>query len=154
MHSRETLIHFMEEKIPFNRLLGMKVDHMDVGEVIIRIPCNNDLTGDPFRPAIHGGVISTLADTAGGLAVFTKIQNDQTTSTVDLRVDYLRPGETSLDLRAKSHVIRLGNRVAATQTVVYQDTIERPVAVASAVYNVISIKEARPHISSTSEDEA
>jgi uncharacterized protein (TIGR00369 family) len=151
MYTEKTLIEFMESGIPFNRHLGMKVDHMAPGEVIIRIPTRPELIGDPFRPALHGGVTSALADTAGGLAVFTKIQSDQTCSTVDLRVDYLRPGETTMDLRAKSEVIRLGNRVAATQTVVYQDDIDKPVAIATAVYNIIEVKEARPHIGSESE---
>jgi uncharacterized protein (TIGR00369 family) len=151
MHDTDQLTQFMEQSIPFNRLLGMKVDHMAAGEVILRIPSRPELIGDPFRPALHGGVTSALADTAGGLAVFTQIQSDQTTSTVDLRVDYLRPGETTMDLLAKSKVIRLGNRVAATQTVVYQDDIDNPVAVATGVYNVIAVKEQRPHISIDSE---
>ena len=151
MHEKHTLTEFMENEIPFNRLLGMKVDHMAAGEVILRIPSRPELIGDPFRPALHGGVTSALADTAGGLAVFTRIQRDQTTSTVDLRVDYLRPGETTMDLLAKSTVIRLGNRVAAAQTVVYQDDIENPVAVATGVYNVIAVKELRPHISTESD---
>jgi uncharacterized protein (TIGR00369 family) len=151
MHEKHTLTEFMENEIPFNRLLGMKVDHMAAGEVILRIPSRPELIGDPFRPALHGGVTSALADTAGGLAVFTRIQRDQTTSTVDLRVDYLRPGETTMDLLAKSTVIRLGNRVAAAQTVVYQDDIDNPVAVATGVYNVIAVNELRPHISTESD---
>jgi len=140
MHSDDDLKYFMEKRIPFNEFLGMTVDHLGTGEVTMRIPCRSELTGDPFRPALHGGVISALADTSGGLAVFTRLHADQTTSTVDLRVDYLRPGEVDQDLISKSTIIRLGNRVAATQTVIYQSDPDQPVAVASAVYNVISLK--------------
>ena len=143
MHSHDKLKSFMEQKIPFNAFLNMKVDSLGIGEAIIRIPSRPELTGDPFRPALHGGVISTLADTAGGLAVFTKLEAQHTASTVDLRVDYLRPGNVTQDVIAKSTVIRVGNRVAATQTTVYQDDPGAPVAVAAAVYNVIRVKDSK-----------
>ena len=143
MQTLDTLKIFMEQKIPFNEFLNMKVDSLGIGEAIMRIPSRPELTGDPFRPALHGGVISTLADTAGGLAVFTKLEAHHTASTVDLRVDYLRPGDVTQDVIAKSTVIRVGNRVAATQTTVYQDDPDAPVAVAAAVYNVIRVKDSK-----------
>ena len=138
----------MEQKIPFNAFLNMKVDSLGIGEAIIRIPSRPELTGDPFRPALHGGVISTLADTAGGLAVFTKLEAQHTASTVDLRVDYLRPGAVDEDLYARATVVRAGNRVAATHTVIYQDNEDKPIATANAVYNVVTRK-TTPH---TTED--
>jgi uncharacterized protein (TIGR00369 family) len=129
---------FMEEQIPFNAFLGMKVTHLGDGEAEMMIPSRAELTGDPFRPALHGGVLSSLADTVGGLAVFTQVGRTRSASTVDLRVDYLRPGDVSVDIFAKARVIRVGNRVAATHTVVYQDDIDAPIATANAVYNMVS----------------
>ncbi len=152
MYSDDMLRHFMEQGIPFNAFLGMKVDHIAPGEVIIRIPSRPEFTGDTFRPALHGGVISTLADTAGGLAVFTRLEEFQVASTVDLRVDYLRPGEVDQDLIARSVVIRLGNRVAATQTTVYHTDPDLPVAVAAAVYNVIRLKDQSADIGTLMDD--
>jgi uncharacterized protein (TIGR00369 family) len=140
MTFNETLILFMEEKIPFNRFLGMEVVSIGEGEAIMRIPMQPHLTGDPFRPALHGGVISALADTVGGLAVFTRIDLGMAASTVDLRVDYLRPGRVDVDLYARAVVQRVGNRVAVTHTVVYQDDVDAPVATAAAVYNVVQLK--------------
>jgi uncharacterized protein (TIGR00369 family) len=140
MHNTDMITRFTEFGIPFNVFLGMQVDEADNGVAVMRIPARPELTGDPFRPAVHGGVISALADTVGGLAVFTRAEEDQAASTVDLRVDYLRPGNVDQDVIAKSTVIRMGNRVAATRTVVYQDDPESPIAMASAVYNVVLIK--------------
>ncbi len=140
MNAEDTkrLKHFMEHGIPFNAFLKMKVTAMDAGEAEMMIPGRPELTGDPFRPALHGGVVSSLADTAGGLAVFTMVGRTRVASTVDLRVDYLRPGRVDADLFARAKVIRVGNRVAATQTVVFQDDIERPIATANAVYNMVN----------------
>ena len=84
---------FMEEGIPFNRVLGMRVAELSEGFARVEIPFRPELIGDPFRPAIHGGVLSTLLDACGGAAAFTMITPPETVSTIDLRVDYLRPGE-------------------------------------------------------------
>lgn len=138
--SNEMMKQFMEEGIPFNVFLGMEVVDIGVGEAEMRIKAHKELTGDPFRPALHGGVISSLADTVGGLAVFSKADHDKVASTVDLRVDYLRPGAVDQDLHARATVIRLGNRVAATHTVVFQDDPDKPIATAQAVYNLVTRK--------------
>lgn len=134
----QQLKEFMESQIPFNAFLGMKVTLMNDGEAEMMITARPELTGDPFRPALHGGVLSSLADTVGGLAVFTKVGRTHIASTVDLRIDYLRPGQVDLNIYARAKVLRVGNRVAATHTVVYQEDIDRPIATANAVYNMVT----------------
>jgi uncharacterized protein (TIGR00369 family) len=134
----ERLKTFMEQHIPFNAFLGMNVCDMKDGEAEMMIQGRPELTGDPFRPALHGGVVSALADTVGGLAVFTLVGRTHVASTIDLRVDYLRPGQVDMDLFARAKVIRVGHRVAVTQTVVFQEDIDQPIATANAVYNMVS----------------
>ena len=60
---------------------------------------------------------------------------------MDLRVDYLQPGAVDKDIFARARVIRAGNRVAATHTVIYQDDIDKPIATANAVYNMFTRKQ-------------
>ena len=134
----QQLKEFMEGQIPFNAFLGMQVTLMNDGEAEMMIPARPELTGAPFRPALHGGVLSTLADTVGGLAVFTRVGRTHIASTVDLRIDYLRPGQVDQNIFARATVLRAGNRVAATHTVVYQDDIDQPIAIANAVYNMVT----------------
>ena len=74
----------------------------------------------------------------GGLAVFTQAGRTRSASTVDLRIDYLRPGAIDQAVFARAKVIRIGNRVAATHTIVYQSNIDEPIATANAVYNVVT----------------
>jgi uncharacterized protein (TIGR00369 family) len=139
----EPLVRFMEERIPFNTHLGMRVDVLRHGECVLRIPFADFLIGDPLRPAIHGGVISTLADTAGGAACFSMLEspNDRV-STVDMRVDYLRPGPPSEDLSCRAVVLRMGNKVAATQMDVFAGKVpaagnEGAIASGRGVYNIL-----------------
>jgi len=104
---------FMENQIPFNRELGIRVADLARGRAVLEIPFRDGLVGDAQRPALHGGVISALMDTAGGAAVWTCIGDRDRCSTIDLRVDYLRPA--GLDtVHAEAEVLRVGNRVGVT----------------------------------------
>ena len=102
------------------------------------------MIGDASRPALHGGLVSALADAVAGLAVITakaKTHGD----TVDIRIDYLRPGAIDKNVYARAKVIRAGSRVASTQVVVYQSDIDAPIALATAVYNLVSLPRHRLH---------
>lgn len=126
----------IEQAIPFNKFLGIQLDRMDDGFVRLVLPFRPEFIGDPFRPALHGGVISTLIDVCGGMAVWTKITLEDRVSTIDLRVDYLAPG-LGESLIAEASVVRVGNRVGVTDVRVFQPTDEkRTVATGKAVYNI------------------
>jgi uncharacterized protein (TIGR00369 family) len=128
---------FMEEEIPFNKHLGMKVVHLDAGEARLEVPFREEYIGDPFRPALHGGVISALLDTCGGAAVFTTLNDVRDrTSTVDLRVDFLRPGRRET-LIAEARIVRAGNRVAVVRlTAFHPGARAEPVASGTGVYTI------------------
>ena len=138
----QQLTRFVEQGIRFNAYLKMKVEELRSGFARLRIPFTEELIGDPYRPALHGGVVSTLLDTAGGIAAFTSVRPGDLLSTVDLRVDYLRPAGLS-DLIAEGRVLRLGNRVAVCDIVAYQEDPNRHVATGKGVYNVKRVEEHR-----------
>jgi uncharacterized protein (TIGR00369 family) len=116
-----------EEMIVFNRILGLKITSVAPTKVTARIDMRNDLVGHYAYNRVHGGVISAGLDAMGGLAVMAAIgarHMDETPAqrlhrfaklgTIDLRVDYLRPGIGEwFELRAE--VMRLGSRVASTR---------------------------------------
>jgi uncharacterized protein (TIGR00369 family) len=131
----EGLKHFFEERIRFNALLRMKVEHLGPGTATLRVPYFDDLVGDPFRPALHGGVVSTLVDTVGGMAAFTAVRPGDRVATVDLRVDYLLPAAPA-DLIGEAKIVRIGNRVAVCDMLVHQGDPQRHVATGKGVYNV------------------
>ena len=116
-----------EEKIVFNQLLGLKITSLQPDRVTARIDMRHDLIGHPAYNRIHGGVISAGLDAMGGLAVMAaigarhmndtpeqRLQRFHKLGTIDLRIDYLRPGiGAHCELRAE--VMRLGSRVASTR---------------------------------------
>lgn len=132
----EIFRQFVEQGVPFNHWLGMKVTQMVEGDVEIRVPYREEIVGDPFRPALHGGVTAAALDAVGGAALFTQLGFHDKASTVDLRVDYLKPGQCK-DFLIRGKVIRLGNRVATVQMTAWHEGHEAdPFAIAIGVYNV------------------
>ncbi len=130
------LQRFVTEAVPFNRHLGIAVTAAGPGFVRMEAPFRPEFVGDPFRPALHGGIISTLIDACGGAAVWSALSPQDRVSTVDLRVDYLRPGEMA-PLVAEGTVVRLGNRVGVVDIRVYHPgREEHPIATGKGVYNV------------------
>lgn len=121
------LTAIFEDKIVFNRVLGLKITSLQPHEVRARIDMKPDLVGHYSFNRIHGGVISAGLDAMGGLACMAAIgarHMEETPAqrllrfgklgTIDLRIDYLRPGISEyFELRAQ--VLRLGSRVASTR---------------------------------------
>jgi uncharacterized protein (TIGR00369 family) len=132
------LRQMMEEFIPFNRFLGIKVAEMSEGRAHLSLPFRPEFVGDPIRPALHGGVISTMADVAGGLAVWSgQADTRARVATIDLRVDYLRPGRLET-LDALARVVRKGNRVGVVDIVLSHPAhADEIVATGKGVYNIV-----------------
>jgi uncharacterized protein (TIGR00369 family) len=116
-----------EEKIMFNRVLGLKITALQPDGVSARMLMQPELIGHYAHNRIHGGAISAALDALGGLAVMAaigarhmnesplqRLQRFSKLGTIDLRVDYLRPGiGEAFSLHAQ--VLRLGSRVASTR---------------------------------------
>jgi uncharacterized protein (TIGR00369 family) len=130
------LLAFLRDLVPFNRYLGVELVDAREGFVRLELPFRPEFIGDQSRPALHGGVISTLIDTCGGFATWTKIEIEDRVSTIDLRVDYLAPAGPER-LIAEATVVRVGNRVGVVDARCFQPSApERIVATGKAVYNI------------------
>jgi uncharacterized protein (TIGR00369 family) len=132
--TKEELLALMGDVVPFNRLLGIRGESVGEGRCVVVLPVRPDFVGDPRRPALHGGVVSTLIDTAGGLAAWSALPPGETVSTVDLLVDFLEPGSLGPDLRAEAELVRKGNRVCHVRVAVTQGGVL--VAEGRGVYNI------------------
>jgi uncharacterized protein (TIGR00369 family) len=133
------LEELMLRGIPFNRILGIEVLAIAHGKASLKIPFRPELVGDPARPALHGGVISALADTCAGLAVWSAVREGDRISTIDLRVDYLLPARLE-DLYADGEVQRVGNRVGVAKVSLFHP--EKPSEIVAEAKGVYSVKRA------------
>ena len=94
-----------EQKILFNQVLGLEITSLKPEKVEGHIAMKRELIGHYSFNRIHGGVISAGLDAMGGLAVMAaigarhmdeapaqRLQRFGKLGTIDLRIDYLRPG--------------------------------------------------------------
>ncbi|MGO8907757.1 MAG: thioesterase family protein [Bradyrhizobium sp.] len=133
-----------EQIIPFNRVLGLRIDSLDFKAPRLRFDMRPELVGNPVRQILHGGVISATLDVVGGLAIAlasitrkaeeTPARHFPDIGTIDLRIDYLRPGRGHYFV-ATGRVVRLGGRVAVAHMELVNDTDEQ-IATGSAAYIV------------------
>jgi uncharacterized protein (TIGR00369 family) len=130
----EQILELMMAQVPFNRLLGIQGESASAGACVLVLPVRPEFVGDFRRPALHGGVVSALIDTAGGVAAWSTLGPDESVSTVDLTVDFLEPAGLTAPLRAAGQLVRKGNRVCHVRVAVTQDG--KLVAEGRAVYNI------------------
>ena len=125
--SEAMLRDLFERQIRFNDILGLRVASLDLAGPQLAFAMRHDLVGNFVHYRLHGGVISAALDTVGGLAVAVALAEKHPgdsaeeidhrftrVGTVDLRVDYLRPGQGK-EFVATGRVIRLGGRIASLQ---------------------------------------
>jgi uncharacterized protein (TIGR00369 family) len=142
------VVEVAEKHIPFNQVLGLhRLSIDDDLTVHVRIDHRDELVGNLSKGFLHGGVISATLDLVGGIAamlgavgrdvpqteeeaaeIFLKI------GTIDLRVDYLRPGVGEW-YEASAIVLRTGARVAVTRMEMRNNT-DKLIAVGTGTYTV------------------
>ncbi|MEZ8185331.1 PaaI family thioesterase [Shewanella sp. 5S214] len=124
------------------RRLGLTVQEASEHHVLIELPYSQDIIGYPDTGVIHGGVITTLIDTACGTAVvcaiLKKYQSLELSPTLDLRVDYMKPAEPHKSVYGFAECYRLSPSVAFTRSIAYQDSIDEPIAHAVGSFMRIS----------------
>ncbi len=140
------LFHQIEEMIPFNRYLGLQTESIDDNGAVVHLDMRDELIGNFQHGVLHGGVISATLDVVGGMAAMAtavlregsledSIQRLRPTSTIDLRVDYLRPG-AGRRFTARGFTLRAGSRVAVTRMEFHNDEDELlAVGTGTYIYN-------------------
>jgi len=121
------------EKIPFNKVLGLKIESTNSDCVKTQFEMRDELMGNFERGMLHGGVISSVIDATGGLSVAigirekmrgetleAKLKKFSKLSTIDLRVDFLRPG-LGKQFVVTAYNLKTGNKVAVTRIEMHND---------------------------------
>ena len=137
--------------MPFNRELGLELKHLDGDSAELTFTNQTRLVGNAAQKILHGGVIASVPDVAAGLVCVTSslIRRDKPDhplledemrqrlskmGTIDLRVDYLRPGRGEV-FTASAKLIRAGNKVSVARVDLHSDSGVH-IATANATYLV------------------
>lgn len=100
------------------RLIGARLDAVGPGYCRVELPFRDDLTQQ--HGYIHAGIVSAIADSAGGYAGFTLFPADSDVLTVEYKLNLVAPaiGER---LIAEAEVANPGRTLAITRGEVYAE---------------------------------
>ena len=107
------------ERVPFAHLLGIELGEIRRGAATLYLEVRDELRQN--NGVVHGGVIASLMDTAAAFALLTLLEPNQTSTTVDLTVHYMRPllkGRAT----AEARVLRAGRRIITISIDVLDET--------------------------------
>jgi uncharacterized protein (TIGR00369 family) len=141
------IIHDVVEKIPFNKVLGLAVESLELDRPSVKLTMREELIGNFIRGSLHGGVISSTLDFMGGLVAFLGVLKTLAglpapemaarfakIGTIDLRIDYLRPG-LGRHFVATGYVLRAGKKVAVTRMELHNERRDL-IAVGTGAYMI------------------
>jgi len=143
----EKIKEYYLEMLPFNKVLGIGIESLDyeTGEAVTCFNMTESLVGNSTMGILHGGVTASVIDLTGGLSALiscAKFHKDKpydviikkmtSSATIDMRVDYLRPGKGK-SFHCKSRVIRAGIRIVVAKIDLYNERESR-IATGTATY--------------------
>lgn len=115
------------ERVEFNKVLGVEIDSMSFENATVRFDNRPELTGNIVHKSLHGGVVSATLDLTGGLVAYLSVLKTMegktvqekrerlaNVGTIDLRIDYLRPG-LGKHFIATGSILRAGNKIAVSR---------------------------------------
>jgi uncharacterized protein (TIGR00369 family) len=122
--------------VPHASDLGIRIE--EVGRSIARVALDfrEELLGDPERGLIHTGVITSMIDSACGIAVIAALEQPVTVATLDLRMDYLRPALRDRTTHVLAECYRLTRHIAFVRAQAWQDSQDRLVATSTSAFMV------------------
>jgi uncharacterized protein (TIGR00369 family) len=123
------------DAVPYSRFLGLSA-RLDGEELITTMTYSEQLIGNPALPALHGGTLGALMESAAIFELLWRSETIVLPKTITLTIDYLRSG-SPVDTHARSVVTRHGRRVANVRVEAWQTDRSTPVATAHAIFLVM-----------------
>ena len=120
--------------VPHSGALGMRITQLESTHAEMRLPFREDFLGDAERGLIHTGVVTSLIDSACGVAVLAHLESPERIATLDLRVDYLRASRRGAELICRAECYRSTALIVFVRAQAWQDDPAQPVAVGLATF--------------------
>ncbi len=117
---------------PYGAFLGIELLEYSEGEARCRVELKDHHYNNGGR--VHGGVLTSLADTTAGAAVRTIRPEGKLSATTDLSISFIRPPQAD-SLEAKATILHAGRRLVRCEIDVYSDY--QLVARSSATFMII-----------------
>src|SRR5277367_4751269 len=100
---------------PVAKLIGFRLTSIKPGEAVIELE-TNESHANPLG-TLHGGILCDIADAAMGLSFASTLEDDESFTTVELKINFLRPTlpASHEKLRAIGKIVKRGRTVGLTE---------------------------------------
>ena len=103
---------------PIMDLLGIQLISVGDGESVMEMDASERHT-NPMG-TLHGGVLCDIADLAMGAACFSTLEEGESFTTLELKINFLRP-VWQATLQAEAHVVKRGRVVGLVECDVFDE---------------------------------
>ncbi|AZC23490.1 MULTISPECIES: PaaI family thioesterase [Pseudomonas] len=110
------------------QVLGITVHDASEEGITLTLPYSPKIVGDSQSGVIHGGALTSLMDSACGMATLCVLPEFEVCPTLDLRIDYMHPAIPHRDVHGFAQCYRVTKDVIFTRGFAYQDDPAHPVA--------------------------
>jgi len=116
---------------PFADLIGLVFESVHQGRSLCRIEVDEKLLNP--HGVVHGSVLSALADTGMGGALYPLLADDESCATIEMKINYFKP---VLDgaLECSTQLLHKGKSVASLESEIFSN--DKLVAKASGTYSI------------------
>ena len=123
------------DAIPYAKFLGLTAAlHGD--ELITTMRYSEHLIGNPALPALHGGTLGALLESAAIFELLWRAETVVLPKTITVTVDYLRSAG-AVDTHARGLITRQGRRVSNVRIEAWQGDRSSPVASMHGIFLVM-----------------
>ena len=116
--------------LPYAQMIGAEFKH-ESETLEFKLNQKSSNLGNPILPAIHGGVLGGFMELSGALHLLVSQDVLKYPKIIDFSIDYLRTGRDK-DTYAYCEVTRQGGRVANVEVHAWQESKDKPIALARA----------------------
>ena len=123
------------DAIPYAKYLGLSAE-LQGTELVTTMKFHQDLIGNPALPALHGGTLGALLESAAIFELLWRAETIVLPKTITITIDYLRSAG-AVDTQARGLITRQGRRVSNVRVEAWQGDRSSPVASAHAIFMVM-----------------
>ena len=114
------------DRIPYARFLGVRVEEDAQGTIIV-LPFRDDLIGNTWLPALHGGVVGAFLELVAVGTMLAHSDMERVPKPINFSIDYLRSVGPVATL-GRAAIIKHGRRIANVRVTAWQTDESKPVA--------------------------